>query len=289
MNMSSRAFVLTSLLATLIATTACSRTEETEPCVATPIFTLGRDRAAIGSPLKLTYRFEMAQNAKIDGEYWVFVHILDSEGERLWGDDHQPPEPTSKWQPGQKVEYTRTVFVPSYPYIGPAHTRIGLYQPSSGRRLVLCAPDVGRREYEVAKFQLLPQSENIFLIYKEGWHQTEHSADDPQTEWQWTKKAATISFRNPKKDATFYLEYDARIDMFTPPQQVTLRIGDRVIGTFTADSKERKLLTFPITAAQFGAGDMAELVIETDRTFTPGAGDNRELGIRVFHAFIEPR
>ena len=189
MLMSSRATVLTFLLAALVATTACSRRDETEPCVATPSFTLGRDRAAIGSPLKLTYGFEMAQNAKIDQDYWVFVHVLDSEGESLWGDDHQPPEPTSKWQPGKRIEYTRTVFVPSYPYIGPAQ----------------------------------------------------------------------------------------------------VRIGEQVIGTFTADSKERKLLTFPITAAQFGAGDMAELVIEADRTFTPGGSDNRELAIRVFHAFVEPR
>ncbi len=147
MLMSSRVTVLTFLLAALVATTGCSRRDETEPCVATPSFTLGRDRAAIGSPLKLTYGFEMAQNAKIDQDYWVFVHVLDSEGESLWGDDHQPPEPTSKWQPGKRIEYTRTVFVPSYPYIGPAQVRIGLYQPSSGRRLVLCAADIGRREY----------------------------------------------------------------------------------------------------------------------------------------------
>ena len=46
-----------------------------------------------------------------------------------------------------------------------------------------------------------------------------------------------MSFRNPKKDATFYLEYSARVDKFTPPQQVTLRIGDQQIGTFAATSR----------------------------------------------------
>ena len=101
-------------------------------------------------------------------------------------------------------------------------------RPVSGFRL--CASDVSRREYEVAKFQLLPQSENIFLIYKDGWHPAEVSSEDPTNEWQWTKKAATISFRNPKKDSTFYLEYDARTDQFGAPQQVTVRSGDQVIG-----------------------------------------------------------
>ena len=49
------------------------------------------------------------------------------------------------------------------------------------------------------------------------------------------------------------------------------------------------MMTFPITAAQLGTGDMAELVINVDRTFTPGGGDTRELGIRIFHAFVEPK
>ena len=82
-------------------------------------------------------------------------------------------------------------------------------------------------EYLVAKFQLQPQSENIFLIYKDGWHPAEVATDNAASEWQWTKKTATISFKNPKKDSTFYLEFDARSDLFTPPQQVTVRIGIR--------------------------------------------------------------
>jgi hypothetical protein len=284
-----RCFVCSCVLAALVSVGACSRKEETTPCVATPSLALGRDRAAIGSPLKMTYRFDVAQNATIPQDYWVFVHVLDDQGESLWGDDHQPPEATSQWKPGQKVEYTRTVFVPNYPYIGAAHIRIGLYQPSGGQRLPLCATDASRREYEVAKFQLLPQSENVFLIYKEGWHPSEMSSQDPSNEWQWTKKTATISFRNPKKDSTFFLEYDARVDRFPTPQQVAIRAGDQPIATFAADAKNRKLLTFPITAAQLGGGDTAELTLDIDQTFVPGGGDTRELGIRVFHAFVEPK
>ncbi len=29
--------------------------------------------------------------------------------------------------------------------------------------------------------------------------------------------------------------------------------------------------------------------IELDKTFKPGGADTRELGIRVYHAFIEPK
>jgi hypothetical protein len=287
--MFSRSFVVVCVLVTAVGLTACSRKEESAPCVATAAVSLARERAAIGSPLKATYRFEVAPNASIPQNYTVFVHVLDDEGESLWGDDHQPPEPTTTWKSGQKVEYSRTVFVPNYPYIGVAHIRVGLYQPSTGQRLPLCNTEISRREYEVAKFQLLPQSENIFLIYKEGWHPSEVAADNPTVEWQWTKSVATISFRNPKKDGAFYLEYDARIDKFSPPQQVTIRSGDQVIGTFAADAKDRKLVWFPVAASQLGAGDMSEITLAVDKTFVPGGGDTRDLGIRIFHAFIEPR
>ena len=267
----------------------CGSKDDSEPAVATPSLSLSRERVPIGSPLKLTYRFDVAPNAKIDGDYWVFVHVLEPDGERLWVDDHLPPTPTSTWKAGEKVEYTRTVFVPNYPYIGPAVVRLGLYDPKTSKRLTLAGELASRKEYPVAKLELQPQSENIFLIYKEGWHPSEVSSDNPTVEWQWTKKAATISFRNPKKDSTFYLEFDARIDKFSPPQQVTVRSGDQVIGTFTADAKERKLASFPVTAAQLGTADMSEITLDVDQTFVPGGGDARELGIRVFHAFIEAK
>jgi hypothetical protein len=109
------------------------------------------------------------------------------------------------------------------------------------------------------------------------------------SEWQWTQKRASFSFRNPKKDANFYLEYDGRSDLFTPPQQVTIKIGETALTSFPADVKEKTLLIYPISAAQFGSGEMVEMAIELDKTFKPGGSDPRELGIRVYHAFIEPK
>ena len=273
---------------------SCRNKGSNEPPVATPSLTLSKDKVPIGSPVKLTYKFTVsndpqAVSALNAANQWVFVHVLDPTGEQLWTDDHLPPTPTTAWKPGQTIEYTRTVFVPNYPYIGEAAVRLGIYNQQTGNRLTLGAQEVSRKEYLVAKFQLQPQSENIFLIYKDGWHPIEVASDNAASEWQWTKKTATISFKNPKRDSTFYLEYDARTDLFSPPQQVTVKIGDQTVATFAADSRDRKLLTFPLTAAQLGSGDMTELVLDVDKTFGPGGGDERQLGIRVFHAFIEPK
>jgi hypothetical protein len=281
-------------LSALVASLSCSRKAANEPPVATPSLTLNKDKIPIGSPVKLTYKFVVSSDAKAvsalnSANHWVFVHVLDPTGEQLWTEDHLPPTPTSAWKAGQTIEYTRTVFVPNYPYIGEAAVRLGIYNQQTGNRLTLNAQEASRKEYVVAKFQLQPQSENIFLIYKDGWHPTEVASDNAASEWQWTKKTATISFKNPKRDSTLYLEYDARTDLFNPPQQVTMKIGGQTVATLAADSHDRKLVTFPLSAAQLGQGDMTELALDVDRTFGPGGADDRQLGIRVFHAFIEPK
>jgi hypothetical protein len=277
------------LLCTLLLVAgACSREEPTEPAVATASLSLNKDRAAIGSPLRMTYKFDVAQNAAFDGDYAVFVHVVGPDGETLWQDDHQPAVPTSQWKPGQTIEYTRLIFVPNYPYLGDATIRLGLYNPATGKRLSLAGEQVGRQEYALARLNLLPQGENIYLIYRDGWYPPEVDPNNPLIEWQWTKKNATLAFKNPKRDSTFYLKIDARTDLFNPPQQVVVKVAGQPLATFAADAKDPVLKTLPISAAQFGDGDMTEISFEIDRVFT-APNDARELGIRVYQVFVEPK
>ena len=287
--MDKRVRLVLALLLTGAALAGCHRKQDNEPPVATPSVSFSKDRVPIGSAVTLTYKFVVAPGATFDKDYWVFVHVLDPEGEQMWTDDHLPPTPTSQWKPGQTIEYKRTIFVPNYPYIGEANIRLGLYDAVSGRRFALNAPEAARREYLVGKVQILASSENIWVMWKDGWHPAESDPKNPQSEWQWSKQAATVSFKNPKKDSTLYLQYDARADLFTPPQQVTLKIGDQTIGQFPAASKGPTLATFPLMAAQLGTGDLVDLLVDVDKTFKPGGADPRELGIRVFHIYVEPK
>jgi hypothetical protein len=280
--------VLLLLCVVSVVAAACKRDEPAAPPVARATLTLNKDKAAIGSPLAMTYKFEVAQNVDFDDNYAVFVHVTGPDGDTLWQDDHQPPTPTTRWKAGETVEYTRMVFVPNYPYIGDASIRIGLYSPTTSRRLTLAGEDAGKQEYVVGRLNLLPQADNIYLIYKDGWHNAEVDPANPLIEWQWTKKTALLAFKNPKRDATFYLKYDARADLNTPPQQVKLTINGQPFGTFAAVAKDPELKTFPITATQFGEQEMVELAIDVDRTFNV-AGDARDLGIRIYHAFVEPK
>src|SRR5574341_525773 len=107
------------LVVVLSSGPACRRAQDTQPPVATPGISFNHSRAALGSPLDVTYRFQVAANAPaFDQDYRVMSHFLDGDEELMWTDDHLPPVPTSQWKPGQTVQYTRTIFVPVYPYIG---------------------------------------------------------------------------------------------------------------------------------------------------------------------------
>jgi hypothetical protein len=276
--------------ALLVAAAACGGSDEATP-VATPGFSASKTRIPLGSPVDLTYSFDVTQ--AIGKDYRVFVHFLDSEGQQMWTDDHDPVVPTSQWKPGQKVQYTRTVFMPIFPYQGPATVTIGLYNgPKLEDRLRLNGDGKGR-EYKVATLELLPQSENIYLTFREGWNPLEMAADAPSREWQWMKKTGTLAFRNPRQDVTLYLETDARPDLFPgAPQVVTLFVNGVEAHKFTADNKDPVLRRLRLSAAQLGTGETVELRLESDKAFvpaqTPGlGGDPRELSIRVYHAFVE--
>jgi hypothetical protein len=290
-----RVLALACVLAPIVA---CSKADNAPP-VATASFAASKNRVTLGSPVDLTYRFDVAPNAVISGDYKVFVHVLDADGKQLWSDDHDPPVPTSQWKPGQTIgPYTHTRFVPVVPYLGEATVRIGLYKGND--RLPLAGTDPtdrnsSGREYKVGTVQLLPSSDNLLVIHKSGWHPSEYATENPLNTWEWTQKLATMSVRNPRKDVILYLDYDARADVFGDhPQVVTVYSGDQVVTTFPVDNTSETLRRIPITAAQLGTGEMAELRLEVDKTFVPaklpnGGKDIRELGIRVYHVFVEPK
>jgi hypothetical protein len=274
----------------------CSSGQSSETPLATPGFTPSRARAPLGSPIEVTYRFTVAPGAKLDDSYRVFVHFLDSDDELMWSDDHHPPVPTKQWQPGQTIEYKRTLFVPVYPYIGQASVRMGLYsETEKDKRAPLNGEESGNRSYKVGTIELLPQSENIFVIFKDGWHQAEVAQDNPAIMWQWTKKVSTLAFKNPKRDVWFYLNVDGRPDLLPAPQDVTVSVGDQVIDTFKIADREPVIRKVSIPAAQLGTGDMVEMKIDTGQSFVPAqtpvakSSDQRELGVRVFHAFVEAK
>jgi hypothetical protein len=281
------------LLAASLFTATCRKAEPAAPPVATPKVTLSHDRVIAGSALEITYRFDVAPDARFPEDYRVFAHVVDADGEQMWNDDHDPPISTTQWKGGQAVEYKRTIFVPIFPYVGDATIQVGLHSTKDNRRLPMTGETSGQRAYRVARLQLLPQTENLFTVFKEGWHPVETSPN-PSVEWQWSKKQGTIAFKNPKTDSLLYLDLDSPMASLHPAQQVQVAMGGQVLEEFSLSPDVRLLRKVKLPAAQMGSGDLAELQIGVDKTFVPAdvspstSKDPRELGVRVFHAYIDP-
>jgi len=284
------------LVAAAFSLADCRRKAPPDPPLAKPSITLSRDKAPLGSPIEITYRFDVEPNPpSIKEDYKVFVGVVDNSGELMWTDDHDPAVPTTQWKPGQKVEYTRTVFIPSYPYLGEATFHMGLYSPSSQKRVALSGDDTGKLAYRVGKIDLRPQTDNLFTVYKDGWQPPETPPGNPYSEWQWTKKKdAMLAFKNPHKDCTLYLDLDNPGNAFPDGQQVQVRLKDKTLENFKLLPASRVMRKILLPAAQMGSDDMVDVTLAVDKTFVPALlpgstnKDPRELGVRVFHAFVQP-
>ena len=272
----------------------CARKKDDAPPVATPFLTLSRSEAAVGSPIDMTYRFVMAPGAPaLTEDYSVFVHVLDTDRGTLWGDDHLPPTPTRAWKPGSTIEYTRTMFVPKFPYVGDAQIEVGLYSPKTGERVPLAGETTGDRAVRVASFAIRLAADAYFVVFQKGWYDVE-ATETSGSGWQWSKKQGTLSFRNPKRDTLMTIQLDQPVAL-PEPQQVEIRAGQAVIDSFSLPAGRFELRRISLTPQQLGAGETVELTIVVDKAFVPASIpqlkslDPRELGIRVFHVFVEPK
>ena len=288
-----RALPATVVICAMLAMAGCGSPLAGDP-VATVTVQLDRDTIPLGAPARLSFQFVVPPSHEtLTEDYRVMVHFLDTNGEMMWAADHDPPTPTSQWQPGQTVSYTERVRIPMYPYIGEAVVAVGLYSATTGQRLTLDGEDLGQRAYRGTTVALEPQPESSFLMYQDGWHDDEFNRDTGER-WRWTSERASLSFRNPGADATLYLELDGRVDLFDPPQLVSLRVGDIVVYETRMETPGHQFHEVELDAGQLGAEETVTLLVEVDRTFVPSAvdggqaGDQRELGIRVFYAFLEP-
>ena len=268
----------------------CRRRKPAEVNDIRPSVTFNRPRAPLGSAVEVTYTWTMEPTAKkLTKDYHAFVHFLDSHKVILFAESHLPSPPPTTWEPGKTYSYTLTQFIPIYPYVGDVDVRVGLF--SDRDRVALKGEDTGLHEYSVGKMELLPQTENIFLVYKEGWHNPESSAQNPSLERTWTKKDALVSFKNPKKDIIVYLEADTNAKAFDQPPVLTIAVGGKSGLVVPIDNSEVFLKKLRVKAADLGDQEWVDLRLSMNQSFVPklkgiNATDDRELGLMVYHLYV---
>lgn len=273
---------------------ACKGRKAAEINPIEPKVSFNRARVPLGSPLEITYTWTVdAAARKLPQDYRALVHFLDSHEVMLFEDDHTPTPPPSQWEPGKTYTYTRTKFVPIYPYVGDVEVRMGLYpQAGRGERPALKGEDAGMREYKVSKLELLPQTENIFVVYKDGWHNPEPHPENPAIERTWTKKESLVTFKNPKQDVVVYLEADTSPKFFPQPPVLTVAVGPKVGLVLPIEGSDVFLKKIKVKALDLGTDEWVELRLLMNQSFVPKLltpplnNDDRELGLLKYQLYV---
>ena len=252
-----------------------------------------RTRVRLGASVEVTIQFDVAPDIEpLNENYRVVLEMLDEQERTLWSAEHDPAVPTSAWRPRQSIRYTERLRIPPYPYIGPAALAVGLQSPISGARLPLAGNEVDEFAYRAATLTLDSPHESSFVSHESGWHQVEFNVFD-RSEWRWTTGRAVLSFRNPYQAVRLQLTVQGRPDLFERPQLLSLVVGERTLADVTLDRNEPIHFDYELAATALGEDDVIRLELLVDRTFAPAdsdgnSADTRELGVRVFDAYIEP-
>jgi hypothetical protein len=237
----------------------------------------------LGAPIDVEYRLSRVPDAPpLAGTWWVFVHVADEHGNLLWTDDHPPPSPPSSWG-AAPVTYRRTMFAPRVAYTGRASIRAGLFSRDGAH---------GVRNGTVEQsFELRPASNAVFISYGDGWHGAERDAGEAAREWRWSTGDARLSFRNPRRDATLWLELDQPVNA-VGPQTVELRAASELIASIRVAAGARRIERVPLPGPRLGSAPMVDIDLHVQPTFVPatiaGAAsqDTRQLGVRVFNVHV---
>jgi len=245
--------------------------------------------------IKMDYDYRLADDfAGFNKDYAVFVHFWRTRSkEMLVQDDHVPEVLTTQWRPGQKVQYSRTLFIPKFldeidiDFEGYEEIRItvGLWDPDSAEdeKIVLF-----RRNVKVHPASVVAPE----IVYAEGWNNVETDArfENPrERRWQWTTKKAVCVIENPKKEATLIIQGGVDKAKITD-QKVIFRVNDKVLDEFIPETA-KFAKRYTLKPEQMGNDYEFRLTIETDKAFVPAmldpeSSDKRELGVQIYFLYF---
>jgi hypothetical protein len=112
--------------------------------------------ASPGATLRLTYNFTGGP-ASIPLVVFVHFYAVGGDGSPVWGDDHDPPTPTTAWSGA--TTYMREITIPANAPPGAYRIGIGLYDSNGiGERLEMRtsggASSGGGKRYDVGTLKL---------------------------------------------------------------------------------------------------------------------------------------
>lgn len=222
---------------------------------------------------------------KVTKNYHIYVHFWHGNN-LLFQDDHVPPVPTSRWEPGKEYSYSRRIYIPSFidefdPSFRGEETlklSVGFYNPYD-------RTGESKREISLKKLKIVPPPPDVpEVIYETGWYDLEIDPESYLKQWRWASREARCLIDNPHRDAHLVIKGGVNPEA-TPNQKITFKINDQAFDEFIpAEMFFEK--SYVITKEMLGEQDEFYLVITCEKTFVPSrdfppSKDDRELGIQI--------
>lgn len=249
---------------------------------------LDNDAAPPNGPVQITYIWKMAVDAEpVSRDYFVFAHFRGEDGEIRWQDDHTPPVPTSQWQPGQTVEYSRIQFVPDSAPLEQITLTVGLFDPGgSGEKVGLAGGQTRESGQEVARFEVIPADHLPIIIFDEGWYNPEFGTGQQGGHpWRWCRQEAVCWVEAPDRPCALYLDIQSPMQPPDSAQPVTLELEGTELASFFLTGPQRVARKIPLPGHLMEGRECVRLVLRTDRVVRPLemgiSDDERELGLKV--------
>jgi hypothetical protein len=285
-------YILLLLVLALVFLSACG--EKTDTQGVNLNLTLLPETVTDSLYVKMKYEFTLSDKFQgLDDEHWLFVHFWRAKNkEMLLVDDHQPEKKLSQWKKGDKISYSRVLFIPRFldefdiDFEGYEVIKlsVGIYNPKvEGSKILLFQKSLNVQSAS----SIAPE-----VVYDEGWYQSETDLNlknkDERT-WRWTSKKAVCIIENPKKECLLKIIGGVDKAKFED-QKVILKINDKILEEFIPETSKFSK-EYVIVPGTMGIEDEFRFTIETDKTFIPSAlnpevNDDRELGVQVFFLYF---
>lgn len=152
------------------------------------------------------------------------------------------------------------------------------------RRLEVTAAGIDEDEAAVGLEQFDLQSPGVPMVgYVDGWQEPEFEPVSGRT-WRWMSRRARLFVRNIGRDVTLTVAGESPLRYFDDAPNLRVSVGGTVLAEFSPSADFSRQVAIP---ARLFDEAQAEVVIESDRSFVPGGGDQRQLALRIYTVSVD--
>jgi hypothetical protein len=186
-----------------------------------------------------------------------------------------PAPPLAEWRVGSAPRwFTQWIDVPAGRVSGSGSSPYATLEVTVATEGGGAPVSLGLEQFDAA-----PIDETIAAL-KSGWNEPE---EDPATgkQWRWASEQSAIEVRGPVRDRMLELAGEVPLEELGGAPVVTVRAGDRVLGSFTAGRLFHQTVALPGDAIAAAQG---VVIIQTDRWYSPsqqGSKDVRHLALQL--------